>query len=148
MSIARRHQHLRRPPQLGGVVSVTPAGATPIDEANRIALRAAKVRADIVPVPIRQIVESQPAVVMTALMVSLRARGAEAIDQNRLEASIPFDGAVPIFEMACGFSAPGHDRIKTRHRPGRKLSMGSGSEQGETAAGRGCGQVAHVDPPA
>ena len=80
-----------------------------VDEAHRTAFRAAEVGGDIVPVPVWQVAKPQPAVVVASLMIALQIGRAEAKDQDRFEAGIPFDGAFPVLEPVCRFAAPGHD---------------------------------------
>ena len=46
-----------------------------IDEADRSAFRAAEVGADVVPVPVRQVAQPEPAVVVASLMIALRIGG-------------------------------------------------------------------------
>jgi hypothetical protein len=71
---------------------------------DRVANCPAEVRADVPPIPVRQILQRESA----AVFAQLARRRTDAIDQHHREARIPIDAAFPITKPACRFSAPGH----------------------------------------
>src|ERR1700676_1933348 len=75
---------------------------------DRAADRAAQMRADVLPIPIRQILQPEPPAV-AAKLVSLGRP--DAIDRHRLEARRSVDRAIPIAKRTCRFSAPGPSRM-------------------------------------
>ncbi len=79
-----------------------------VDKAHRTAFRAAKVGADILPVPFGQVAQPQSTVVVTSLVVALRAHRSETVDQDRLKAGSSVCRATPIAKVICGFAAPRH----------------------------------------
>lgn len=105
-----------------------------VDEAHRIAFRAAKVGADVMPVPVGQIAQPQPAVVVAPL----RTFWPDAKDQDCLEANIPFY-AVSAANQRAGFGAKAC-RIKGDRAPSRiapPVAIGTYPD----TAGSGCGEV-------
>ena len=71
---------------------------------------------DVVPIPIGQIGEAQPAIVVATGVVARRVGRPQAKDQNRPEAGLSIDWAAPIAKEACGFSTPGHGALNTDRR--------------------------------
>jgi hypothetical protein len=64
-----------------------------IDKPHRTAFGAAKVCADILPVPIRQIIKIQPTGVMTTLVIGSGTGRSETEDHDHLKAGRPSSGA-------------------------------------------------------
>jgi hypothetical protein len=85
-----------------------------IDKTHGTAFRAAEVGANVAPISGRQVAQLQPTVMVASLMVTLRSRRSEAVDEHRLETGRTINGAVPIAKMGCGFSAPRHGASKRR----------------------------------
>jgi hypothetical protein len=92
-------------------------------------------RRDVVPIPIRQIGEREPAyVVAIAVVAPRRVKGAGAIDQHGLEAGISVHGAGPVAEITSWLFAPLHRRVqgggtvmKRRRRSHRKRNRQRGA---------------------
>jgi hypothetical protein len=80
-----------------------------IDIADRTANRAAEMGPNVLPIPIRQILQPELAAV-AAKFVPLW--WPHAIDQHSLKARIAIDGTIPITKRARRFSAPRHSRMK------------------------------------
>jgi hypothetical protein len=105
-----------------------------IDVAHRAAFGAAKVRTDLVPIPIRQVLQWQPAT-MAAVLAFGRPH---AIDEHGCKASVPVDGAVPVAKPTWWFSTPRHGALKAPQRLLGKCRQCLGSELHRTTFYRGC----------
>jgi len=86
-----------------------------VDPANAAAFGALKVCRDVPPIPIGEVRQIEPAVVMASAVISVRQfRRSKAVDQNGLKPGISAYWAGPVFKVIGGFSAPGHDASKRR----------------------------------
>ena len=54
--------------------------------------------------------------VVAAFMIARRLRWPKTVDNDRLEARVAINGATPVFEMACRFSAPRHGASKRQRQ--------------------------------